>query len=249
MNKKVEIATLAAGGLGLFSMCFLGFALVSDVPLEEMAVIGPLFRNGDEQAEEGADGTLAEADGGAPGQNGGKALALPERRGTAQEIVTANLGVLGAFALPAPFARAELETLVDELRDQRDLLKERSDALDERERQVADQIAALDMRSAELERIKGEIETQTAAIELRSLELKRDEDVETAGESLVYENLATLYAEGDTEQITADLVGMGPDEAAKVLRILDEDRAMDLLRAITGDERGKFIDAWARAQP
>jgi len=247
MNKHVEIATLVAGGLGLFSMCFLGFAVVSDVPLEEMAVIGPLFADEDEEGEEGEEADDVQA--GDPTATDPEGLSLPERRGSAQEIVTANLGVLGAFALPAPFARAEIETLVEDLQRQRDALKERSSELDERELMIEEQIASLDVRSAELERIKNEIETQAAAIELRALELQRDEDVESAGENLLYQNLATLYAEGDTDQITADLVGMGAEEAAKVLRILDEDRALELLRAMTGQTRREFIDAWARANP
>lgn len=248
MNKKVEIATLAAGGLGLFGLCFVGFAAISGAPLEELAVIGPLFAD-DEQAEAEGESTEAADGGELEGPSGSEGLKLPERRGSAQEVVSANLGVLGAFALPAPFARADLEGLVDDLERERDTLVERERAVVERERAVEDQVAALDVKAAELERIKTEIEAQAAALELRSLELQRDEKVASAGEDLRYQNLATLYASGETDQAVADLVALGPDEAALVLRILDEDRALELLREMTGANRQLFIEAWARSNP
>lgn len=247
MNKKVEIGVLAAGGFGLFSLCFIGFALMSGQPMSEMAVIGPLFPS--DESEEGEDGEqVASGEAGASGAEEGE-VGLPERRVNAQDIVTANLGVLGGFNMPAPFARADLEQLVDELRNERDGLKEREDAVTEREALVESQIAALDEKAVEIERIKDEIDVQTAALELRALELSRDEEVEAAGADLRYENLATLYSDGDVKQVVGDLTALGPEDAARVLRILEEDRALELLRAMKDPDRQQFIEAWASMQP
>ncbi|MHC4894455.1 MAG: MotE family protein [Planctomycetota bacterium] len=239
MKKPVEIALLAAGGVALFGVCFVSFALVAGVPMHGVPVIGALFPEPEATEEDevaSADDVSDETRGDAE---------LPERRNTTLDIVNANIGLLGGFAIPAPFSRGELEELVGDLEEREHELDDRLTAVSERERILEEQLLLLQTQADELDALRDEIDVRAAELELRALELRRDEESFSADEEARLANIATLYEEGDVDQATEDLQQLTPTEAAKVLRHLDEDRALQILRALPGDARRTYAEAWA----
>ena len=84
MARPIELAALSLGGLSFFSVAFLGFAVSSGVPLNRVAVIGPLFATDEEHAVEDEE---------------------PEERFQSElEVIQANRGVLAAYQIPPPFS-------------------------------------------------------------------------------------------------------------------------------------------------
>jgi hypothetical protein len=237
MKKPVEIALLAAGGLGLFGICFVAFAAVTGAPMHEAPVVGGLFP---EPAEEPEPEAVAERAERTP-------ASLPERRNTTLDVVNANLGLLGGFSIPAPFSRSELEQLVDDLMHREEDLEQRLAAVAEREQELQEQLTLLAGQAADLDALREEIDVRAAELELRALELRRDERALEADEALRYANLAALYADGDVKQAASDLQAMTAEEAALVLRNLEDDRALELLRALPDEARREYADAWAVA--
>ena len=242
MKKPVEIALLAGSGLALFGVCFVSFALVAGVPLHGAPLIGGLFPAPEEEqpAEEATARTPEVGD-----SDGTQIADLPERRKTALDIVNANVGLLGGFAIPAPFSRGELETLVGEIEARESELESRLEAVAEREATLEEQLLLLQTQADELETLRDEIDVRAADLELRAMELRRDQDAESAGDALRYANLAALYADGDVEQAATDLQQLSADEAARVLRNLDDDRALEILRTMPDEARRNYSEAWA----
>ncbi|MEO0651913.1 MAG: hypothetical protein AAFZ65_14655 [Planctomycetota bacterium] len=241
MKKPVEIALLAAGGAALFGVCFVSFARVAGVPLHNAPLIGGLFPAPpeDEEAETAEAGSSAES-GAEPSE-----ADLPERRNTTLDIVSANVGLLGGFAIPAPYSRGELEALVGELEAREEELDRRLGEVGGREQLVEERLLLLEAQAAELQALRDEIDVRAAELELRAMELRRDEDAMGADEALRFANLAALYADGDIDQAATDLQEVTPDEAAKILRNLEDDRALEILRAMPPDARRNYSEAWA----
>lgn len=237
MKRPVEIALLAAGGVVLFGVCFVSFAMVAGVPLHNVPLIGGLFPGPPEEAEV-AEGEEADS------EPRGEAE-LPTRRNTTLDIVNANVGLLGGFAIPAPYSRGELESLVDELTAREEELARRLDEVGGRERLVEERLLLLETQSEELQTLRDEIDVRAAELELRALELRRDEESISADDAVRFANLAALYADGDLEQAASDLQEMTADEAARILRNLEDDRALEILRAMPAEARRNYSEAWA----
>jgi hypothetical protein len=241
MKRPLELALLGGGGLALFGLCFLAFLAVGGAPLAEVPVVGGLFAADEPAAgEAGADAGADPAAIGAASDS-----PLPARRSVRQEVLNASIGVLGGFAVPAPYSRDELEALVDELEGRNAELGERLDEVAARERTVSERLLMIEAQAKELEQLREEIDVRAAELELRALELRRDQESVSQDDTLRYANLASLYADGEVDQAATDLQALGAAEAAKVLRRLDDDRALALLRALPDQERRSFAEAWA----
>ena len=112
MNKSIEIAAMILGSISLLTVCFLGFAVMSGVPLHQVAIIGSLFPEPVERA--------AEVD-----PNGAPTVD-PSDEPSDEEIIAQGVGIVASsFVLPSPYDAVELKGLTDELKMRRQQLNAR----------------------------------------------------------------------------------------------------------------------------
>ena len=232
MNRFVEIAAMALGGLSLFAVCFLGFAAMAGVPLHEVAVIGGMFPP-PEVAPEHVVSVEDEPE--------------PISFESNADAYASSLGSLSAWSLAPPFTADELKGLVDELKLKRVELEhelrqveQRTAELDGREEALAEQFTALDELRARLEAYETELS-------LRAEEIARDEAVEASRSDRVFEKLAALLAGQEADEAGRRLTAYSPDEATKILLHLDEKRALEILNTFEGDRYLEYAQAWAEA--
>ena len=247
MKKPVELALLAGAGVGLFSLCFVGFAAMSGVPMHTLPMVGAFF-----EAPEPVEDPLAElAD--EPARAPESELLYPDKPtpDEEREILGANLGVIGSFAVQAPFDREELSDLVGELEERREELEKRFEDLRKREGEVESQVLWLQERKNELNQLQDGIDEGFAelAIQRDELELERaalQNDRASARES-TEERLARkalLFAEGEPEIAAQRLLPYGANEAGQLLRKLDPERALAILDALPEESWAEFADAY-----
>ncbi len=234
MNRAIEIAAMIVGGVSLFLVCFLGFAALAGVPLNEVAVIGKMFPE-----PTGGEGDIESAP-----DHGTPAPELPDR-----EVVAASLGVLSAWTLEPPFSHAELKSLADELKlktlqlDQRlKRVTEREELADQRAQDLADQFETLD-------ELRAELEAYEADLLLRAQEVERDEEAAAELRARRWDSLARLFSEQDAAEAGRRLQAYTPEEATKILRALDEDLAVEILNTFSGDKYIEYAEAWAAGAP
>jgi flagellar motility protein MotE (MotC chaperone) len=234
MNRILEIAAMALGGLSLFAVCFLGFATMAGVPLHSVAVIGALFP---EPAVKLADVTSTDAE-----------HVPAARRADPGSVYQSSLGVLGTWSLESPFSANELKSLADELKLKREQVKvelknleRRAGELDAREEALAEQYAALDELRAKLEAFETELS-------MRSAEVKRDEGVKAAQDDRTYEKLASLISVQDPKEAGLRLTAYSPEEATKILlHVTPEKKVLEILNTFSGDRYLAYSRAWAEA--
>jgi flagellar motility protein MotE (MotC chaperone) len=235
MNKPTELAVLAIGGVSFFAVAFIGFAALSGAPLSELAVVGPLFA-GDAQPEAASAAPTA-----APAP-----LAAP-REG--KQALQANLGVLAAFTLEAPFRGRELQQLVDDLKSRTLALDQREARLEDQEgllRERMDQVAA---QFATIESLRAELDLRLKELELRSAEVAREERAADSTRREGLAKLAELFREGDLKPMAARIAQFPPEEAAIILHCLEPERASALLNGLTGEAWKLYSQAYAQAAP
>lgn len=235
MNKPTELAVLAVGGVSFFAVAFIGFAALSGAPLSELALVGPLFA-GEPQPE-----PASEAPATAPAP-----LAAP-REG--KQALQANLGVLAAFTLEAPFRGRELQQLVDDLKGRTIALDQREARLEDQEellRERMDQVAA---QFATIESLRGELDLRLKELELRSAEVAREERAADSERREGLAKLAELFREGDLKPMAARIAQFPPEEAAIILHCLEPERASALLNGLTGEAWKIYSQAYAQETP
>ena len=242
MIRPVEIALLGTGGVALFSLCFVGFTALSGVPLSQVPLVSKVV-----PADGPPTGVIDAADLPAgeisPGPNVERAPVAPE------QVVQANLGVLGAFAVAAPFDRRELERLSDELKARDGDLGRREHELDLRERAVEDQLALLQERFDSLAALRAQLDQQAAELERRAAEVERDEEFAAQSGELRYAALARLFAEGEVEDAVTRLLRFDAAEAARILAKLEPTRADELLKAVPDAQFLDYAEAYAALGP
>ena len=247
MAKPLELAFLAGGGLGLFSLCFVGFAAMAGVPMHTLPVVGSFF-----EEPEPVEDPLEDLATDEPVDPASEVL-YPDKptKDEEREILGASLGVIGSFAVQAPFDREELAALVEELEQRRTELDERYAELEKREEGIEAQVLFLQERSSELERVRESIEARhlELAEELARIETAREElERERAEADLSSEEKlarkAELFAEGEPELAAQRLVPMGAEQAGKLLRRLDPERARGILDALPAENWAEFAEAY-----
>lgn len=232
MNKALTILLTALGGSAFFGVSFLGFARLSGVPLRDIAVVGPILI-----PLLGVDTPPASTD--------QEPKPAPREFGTTQEVVRASIGALGAFTLPAPFDRDELQRLEDELEAQREHLARRSGELDARERDLVEQLARLEHMSADFARLRADIEAREAALDLRAQEVARDEAAESEADVARYQKLGSLLAALDPREAGGRIVQHAPEEAARILATLPSPKAAAILAALPAKDWATYSGAYA----
>jgi flagellar motility protein MotE (MotC chaperone) len=208
------------------------------VPLQNVAVIGKLFRQ--EQRSAPAGESAGEATVSAPVVDRSK----PER-----EVVASNLGMLATWTLPSPYDESQLRTLVDELKSRRVKQDLREAELDRREAAVGEQRARLAEQFDTLEQLKRRLETFEAELVLREREVARDEGVAAQRLAERWAGVARIFDELDGEEAGARLAEFPPEDAARLLRTMTPERAAELLNALPRARWKEYVDAYSAAAP
>jgi flagellar motility protein MotE (MotC chaperone) len=235
MNRIVEIAAMAIGGLSLFLVAFVGFASLSGRDVSRIAVIGRLFPAPQDPAGE-------------PGAEEGSEDAPPEHdKGLSDAaVIEASLGVLSAWTLPSPYSTSELRVLSEELKKKRGELEERERAPARREHAVQDGETELGERLKSLEELRAQIEGLQGELSERESEVQRRENAIEAGQDAGWAEVANVLATiEETPEAAKKLGEYEPGEAAKILRALGDDaRAGEILNAIAPTRWKEYVDAY-----
>lgn len=229
MSKTVELAFLALGGISLFVVAFLGFAVSGGVPLQDVAVIGPLLEQDVEPT------TTTEPVEVAPD---------PARPRSDFEVLRSNAGILSAYSLPSPFDGGELQELADELSRRKQDLDEREDRIAERELQVQEREDSAAEQFRTLQEMRNGLEALEADLEARASEVARDESASAENEQSGWRSRAELFADGDAEELSGRLTQYEPEEAARILHQLESERATELLNALPASQWKTYVDAY-----
>ena len=234
MNRIFEIAAIALGGVSLFTVCFLGFAAMAGVPLNEVAVLGKIFP---EAPDPGEPKPVSSQD-----QGEGIEFDSPD------EVYAHTQGVLSAFRLDPPFTGSELKSLGDELKLKNIQLEQRlrevsgrEEALDQREEALADQFEALDEMRAKLEAFEQELS-------LRAEEIGRDEAAAEEAAQQRWTALAAVFAEQRAEDAVTRLKAYSPEDATKILLNLDKSQAIEILDEFKGEDFKRYSEAFAQGE-
>jgi len=239
MNGLGKAALLGLGGATLFATAFVVFAALSGAPLSEVAFVGRFVP--DAPADEPPD--PAPADGlEAPATASARHDATTRVPDAA--VVEANVGVLGAFLIPAPYTSGELAKLQGELRAALADARRRTERVAEREGELDEWERTLGERLAELQALRAGIEKSDRELALREAEVARDESAKRERDAKSWAQIARFFESGDTEELAQKLVELGPEESARILRALDEERAGELVNALPADKYAEFLEAF-----
>jgi flagellar motility protein MotE (MotC chaperone) len=242
MTRIIEIAAMAIGGLSLFLVAFVGFASLSGRDMSQVAVIGKLFPKPAE--DEGAHGTGAgadEAEGTREEHGGERGKGLSDAA-----VVEASLGVLSAWTLPSPYSTTELRGLSEEIKEKRAELEEAEHALGRRERAVADDERELEERMKTLAELQQHLEVMQTELTEREQAVARREATLEAGADARWTAVAGVIAAIEEPAAAAKrLQEYQPDEAAKILRALnDDERAGAILNAFDEARWKEYVGAY-----
>jgi len=230
MSKVIEIAAMTLGGLSLFAVCFLGFAVLSGTPLHQVAGIGRLFEPPPsltpEFPEESAD-------------TGTRPSPRPE-----DEVISSSIGVMGTWNLPSPYTQDELRSLTDELKGKLTVLELREQHLDDRELRLDDEASSIAERFESMERLRADLETFQRELELRELEVIRDETTTRDQATAQWRDIAVILADLKEEVAGQRLVEYPPEQAAAILRAMTPADASTVLNAIDPGRWKEYVDAY-----
>ncbi len=236
MNKAIHIALTCLGGFVFFGISFMGFARMAGVPLHKVAVIGPI---------------LIPLLGLEPPPDTPAEPQAPVARdfGSAQEVVRASVGALGAFTLPAPFQRDELQKLSDELKARRADTEQRAATLQTREQELAEQLARLEHMSLDLARMRADFDARESALELRAQEVARDEGAKRDQDAARWGKLGQLLVGLEPKEAGTRIQQHTPQDAALILSSMDPAKAAQILGTLPKEAWAVFSSAYAEAAP
>lgn len=231
MSKLLEIGVLSVGGLCLFAVSFVGFALSAGVPMRDVAVIGPLF-------EESGPAP-------APAQKAPSISQAPEL--TDEQIIQSNLGLLSTWSFDSSVDPEAIQAIVDRVKAKEEDLDRRELEVARQESYVADRLEALSEQHEVLEDIRAELESMDSNLRLRQEEVRRDEDAELEKSRAHWVETSKLFVDGDAAGLAPRLLKFAPEESGLILRALPPDRATELLDALPDDDWKTYADAYTRA--
>jgi len=232
MSKVIEIAAVTLGGLSLFAVCFLGFAVLSGTPLHQVALVGHLF----EPPELGMPLTTE-----GPRETQERSEPRPEN-----DVISSSLGVMGTWNLPSPYTQDELRGLTDELKGKLTVLEMREQHLDEREQQLQEEADTIAERFESLERLRADLEAFQRELELRELEVIRDEKTTRDQATAQWRDVALILVDLDEDVAGQRLVEYPPEQAAAILRAMTPDQASTVLNAVDPARWKDYVDAYTK---
>ncbi len=237
MNRIIEIAALLLGGVSFFAVCFVGFAAISGTPLNEVALIGEFVA-----APEAGDEDIAHEDEPASDENADQPKE-PEHA----PVVQSGLGMLSTWSLPSPFSSQELEELVDEIKTERLELDQREAQLALRESEIQEQEGLLAEKTATLGNMRKELEVYEGALATREFEVRRLEEEADERADLRWSQVGGVFAALDPEEAGQRLGQYSPAEASRILRAMDDEKAVEILNQLQGDRWKEYVDAYTQA--
>jgi hypothetical protein len=254
MNRIIEMAALLLGGVSLFAVSFVAFVALSGKPLHEAPVIGRLFPAPTEPGHgepSAAEGGSAEHDARATSSSGDEhdpSVARAVRSN--EEVVSANVGMLGVFSLPSPYTTGELRALTDELKSRLFQVEQREHDLAEREHELQEEDRSLAERLASLQALQKELEAFELRLTEREGALERGEATEKQREQQKWAEVARVISGLEPEDAGSRLTGYEPADAARILRAMeDQERALELLNQIPEPRWMEYVEAYTLAVP
>lgn len=232
MNKSIEILVMSLGGFSLFIVALLGFAAMSGAPMSKVPVVGKFFQADKHEPQE--ENTPVSEDPESPVYS-------------ESQVVEANVGMLSAYALQPPFTAEALGALASDLKAAKLAFEERLVVVDQREEELDVREELLTEQFLTLEEMRAELDRYEAKLSMQASEVERDLVAKDSEASAQWREVSRLFALGDAEEMTARLQQFGPDEAAQILANLDQERAAELLNALTEDVWKDYVDAYSKA--
>jgi flagellar motility protein MotE (MotC chaperone) len=238
MNRIIEIAAMAIGGLSLFLVAFVGFVSLSGKDMSQVAVIGKLFPAPAAEKDEHGEGA---------GEVATTALASEQEKGLSDAaVVEASLGVLSAWTLPSPYSTTELRGLSEEIKRKRGELAESEHALARRERALQDDERELEERMKTLAEMQAHLENLQVELSEREQAVARRESTLEANADARWSAVAGVIAAiEEPAEAARRIAEYEPEEAAKVLRALgDDERAGEILNALDEARWKEYVGAY-----
>ncbi|MEZ6014496.1 MAG: hypothetical protein R3F49_05240 [Planctomycetota bacterium] len=225
-----DIAKYVAYGLGgstLLAGSFFLVAALTGTPLHSLKAVGGLFPP-EPKAEQGASDELPEIE-----------EQLEGDTRSPEQIFDAARSSLTAFNLQDPFSAQELSSIENRLLMKMEELDRRSRSLDEREALLERDADFLDRRLKEFERLKMQLLAESDEQSAKVQEIDANREALAAREAQIYKNMAPQYEDGEPDVTAAQLMNVyEPEEAAKVLKHLSDERVRELLSAIHASPGG-----------
>lgn len=231
MNTALKLLLVGVGSVSLFTVSFVGAALLQGAGLHELPMVGSLFHPPPVEPDEDAPADPAPP---APPLD-----AVPARAG---------IGLLDVFRIDGPLDPKELRALADDLKRKRALAEQRLAELDEREQRLGERVEFLDEQFQSLQSLRSSLESWELELEARQEEVDRDETAQSEREAVSWQRMAKLFEKGEAETLAFKLQAYTPAEAARILSRLKPDRARALLEALTTDGWKDYWDAYGEAQ-
>lgn len=240
MNKVLKYLAYAIGGVSILMVSFFAFAVLSGTSMSEMAGIGKYFPDPEQgPAIESRDQPDIETE-----------LASDSR--SPEQMLDESTSPLKAFMLPGGFSATELEQLEEALQARMAQLDLREKQLDERERELLETDQHYQDLYARLEGLRNAVLEEEAEVSAQKEEAARDREAAAERERQSFQGVAHVFAEGkasDSARLLVDIYE--PDEAARILRALEDERAGMLLAAIHSlapDRSKSYHQAYRTAQ-
>lgn len=240
MSKFIEILAMVLGGLSLFLVCFLGFAVLSGKPLSSLPVVGGWIEEPQEESTSVASGSEAD---GAEVSEAAQRAARAERSET--EVVQASIGMMGAWSLPSPYSKTELKELVEEVKGRLKLVESRERDVEERERAVQVDERAVKDQFATLEELQQNLEEFGRELELREREVQTNEADRAERERMKWVKVAGVLGSLDPTEAGLRLVEYAPEEAAHILHAMPDEQAGEILNQVSQDWKA-YVDAYTQ---
>jgi hypothetical protein len=229
------------GGVLLFCGAFVGFATWRGAELHELPWIGLLFPLPEDDLGDLA--THPDAPPRAETSRPPRPQADPPRpRSEPAKVARASL--LDAFTLEPPYSAAELQTLVDALKESHHEAELRLEAIAAREAAVEAREAAVADKEQELVELKARLDAMTQGSGAPDRVRSKAEELE----ELAWSAKSALFAEGDVEPLATRLLGYPAIEAARILAGLPPERAQELLAALPESKWREYAEAYASAR-
>lgn len=240
MSNTLKYVAYGLGGTTLVAGSFFLVTALSGTPVNDMKGVGGLF-----PAEPTAEVT----------PKAGPPEIEQELEGdtrSAEQIFDAARSPLNSFMLQDPFSAQELASLENRLLLRLGELDQRARSLDEREGHLDRDAEHLERQFKELERIKATILNESDEARAVGDEIEANRQSLAAREVQVYKSMAPQFEDGEAEVAAAKLIDVySPEEAAKILRHLPDERVTELMTAIlvaAPDRHRDFMRAYQLAK-
>lgn len=229
MNKLFQTLGLAFFAILLFGGAFVGFAKLSGAPMHSLPIVGSFFDT--PLDDDVAADIVRDSDRDAPARS-------------VEQEVQVGANVLGAFVLPSPYTAEQLKELENQLKSKLREAQLELDRLGLRHIELDERETALQDRWAELQELRATLERFEEDLDQRAAEIERDEAARNEKEAAALKDLAKVFETGEADALVEKLKAYGEKDAAKILTMMDVERAAELLRAMDAETSVRFSKAY-----